>query len=145
MRTAAKIIAAALILAGGSALAQDEAKDPTVIAWQQLMKQNGAAAKVLGEMAGGKTAFDAAAAETARQMLISDAQQIPVVFKTPAQDPASKAKPEIWTSWDDFTVKAAALGKAAEAMDVASLDGVAAGMGAIGEACKGCHSAYKTK
>lgn len=143
MKSAAKIIAAAFLVTGGAALAEVEATNPTVIAWKQVMKQNGGAAKTLGDMAAGKTAFDAAAAAAAKQKLIDDAAQIPVVFKDQAEDPASEAKPDIWANWDDFTAKAAALGKAAEALDSSSLDGLKAGMGDIGAACKACHSGYK--
>ncbi len=143
MKSAARIIAAAFLVTGGAALAEVEATNPTVIAWKQVMKQNGAAAKTLGDMAAGKAAFDAAAAGAARQKLIDDAAQIPVVFKDQAEDPASEAKPDIWANWDDFTAKAAALGKAAEALDSSSLDGLKAGMGDIGGACKACHSSYK--
>ena len=143
MRTATQIIAAALLLTGGMALAEVEATNPTVIAWKALMKQNGAAAKVLGDMAAGKAAFDATAAEAAKQKLIGDAEQIPVVLKTQAEDPASEAKADIWSNWDDFTAKAAALGKAASALDSSSLDGIKAGMADVGAACKACHTAYK--
>ena len=132
-----------LVLAGGVAIAEEAAKDPTVIAWKELMGKNGAAAKVLGEMAGGKTAFDAAAAAAARDTLIADAKAIPAAFKTQAADPASGAKPEIWANWDDFVAKSVALNAAAEALDVTSVETIGAGMGAIGGACKACHSAYK--
>ena len=85
----------------------------------------------------------AAAAEAAKQQLIANAADIPVKFQNNATDPEAHAKPEVWTSWDDFAAKAAALGAAAAALDASSLDGIKAGMGAIGGACKDCHMAYK--
>lgn len=142
MKFTAKILVLGLLMAGGVALAEG-ATDPDVKARQDVMDANGAAAKTLGGMASGKVAFDAAAAQAAKEALIADAKKIPEVFKNQATDPASKAKPDIWTSWDDFAAKAEDLGKAAEAMDASSLDGVKAGMGAVGAACKACHTAYK--
>jgi cytochrome c556 len=132
-----------LVLMGGMALAEEAAKDPTVIAWKELMGKNGAAAKVLSQMAKGEVAFDAAAAQAAKDALIADAKATPAAFQTQASDPASEAKPEIWTNWDDFVAKAGALEGAAQALDVTSAETIAAGMGAIGGACGACHKAYK--
>ena len=143
MKFLTKTLIAGLIMVGGIAFAQSKATDPDVHARQTLMDTNGAAAGVLGGMASGKTAFDATAAAAAKAQLIANAADIPVKFKPQATDPESHAKAEIWTSWDDFAAKAADLGKAAEALDVTSLDGVKAGMGAIGGACKACHTTYK--
>jgi cytochrome c556 len=126
----------------GVAYAQ-EATDPNVQAWQTLMKANGAAAKVLGDMATAKAPYDAAAAEAAKAKLIEDAAAIPATFETQATDPASESKPEIWTNWEDFVVKANALGTAAAALDTASVETIGAGMGAIGAACSDCHKAYR--
>jgi cytochrome c556 len=120
-----------------------DATDPTVIAQKTLMKSFGGAAKALGEMAGGATAYDPAAAEAAKAALVAGAADIAVKFEKAGSDSASEAKPEIWTNWDDFMIKAKALGDAAGALDVASLDGIKAGMGAIGGACKDCHMTYR--
>jgi cytochrome c556 len=142
MKLTAKTLVLGLILMGGIAYGST-ATDPDAKARQEVMDANGAAAKTLGEMASGKVAFDAKAAAAAKQSLIDDSAKIPVVFKAQSTDPASKAKPEIWTAWDDFTAKAKDLGTAATAMDATSLDGVKAGMDALGGACKACHTAYK--
>nr|WP_277604929.1 cytochrome c [Fertoeibacter niger] len=132
-----------MICAGGVSLAAD-AVEPTVKARQELMGVVAMNTKVLGDMAGGKTAFDAAAAEAAKTALAAAAAEIPAKFEPQATDPATKAKPEIWTNWADFTAKGAALGTAATAVDATTLEGVQAGMGAIGETCKSCHSAYRS-
>jgi cytochrome c556 len=143
MKFATKTLIVGLVMAGGIAFAESKATDPDVHARQNLMQSNGAQAGVLGGMAGGKTAFDAAAAEAAKAQLIANAADIPVKFTNNASDPEAHAKPEVWTNWDDFAAKAAALGAAATALDASSLEGVQAGMGAMGEACKACHMAYK--
>lgn len=142
MNLSRQILFLALILAGGVALAEGAA-DPDVKARQALMAANGAAMKTLGGMASAKIAFDATAAEAAKQVLMANAAETLVVFKNQASDPASHASASIWSAWDDFVAKAGDMGKAAEALDTSSAEGVAAGLGAVGGTCKACHTAYK--
>ncbi|QLQ17500.1 MAG: cytochrome c [Exiguobacterium profundum] len=144
MKIISRTLIAAIALATASvAFAEGEPSDPHVIAWEELMKKNGGAVKVLADMVGGKAAFDAAAAATAKEALIAASAAIPDTFKDQATDPASEAKPEIWTNWDDFVAKANALTTAATALDVASVDTLKVSMGAIGGACKDCHTTYR--
>ncbi len=138
-------LATALALIAGTALAETVATDPTVIARQDLMKSFGGAAKTLGEMAGGKIAFDAAAAEAAKATLVNGSAEIAAKFEPTSTDPASKASPDVWKNWDDFVVKAKGLTDAATALDVASAESIGAGMGPIGGACKACHTSYRMK
>lgn len=142
MKLKTRTLVVGLMLVASVALAA-KATDPTAKARQELMDSNGAAAKTLGGMAGGDAAFDAAAAAAAKAQLIANATDIAVKFKDAATDPESKASPDIWTNWDDFAAKATALGGAATALDVSSLDTLKAGMGAVGGACKDCHTKYK--
>lgn len=142
MKFTSKILALGLIMAGGLALAEGAA-DPDVKARQELMEANGGAMKTLGDMAGGKIAYDAAAAEAAKAVLVADAADIPAKFANEATDPASHAKPDIWTAMDDFTAKAGDLGTAAAALDTSSAETIGAGLAGIGGACKACHTAYK--
>jgi cytochrome c556 len=143
MKFATKALAASLALIAGMAFAEVEATDPLVIAQKDLMKSFGGAAKTLGGMASGEVAFDAAAAEAAKAVLVAGSADIAVKFETAGVDPASSAKPEIWTNWDAFLVKAKGLTDAATALDVASMDGIKAGMGGVGGACKACHTDYR--
>lgn len=144
MKLLTKTLAAALVISAGVAYAEAERTDPNAIEREELMEKIGASTKVLGDMAGDKAPFDAAAAEAAKAVLIAAAGEIPAKFETPgAADPVSEAKPEIWTGWDDFVAKSKVLATAVGAIDVASLDGVKAGMGAIGGACKDCHTTYR--
>lgn len=135
------LLAGALVAASVTHAA--EATDPTVKARQELMDTMGMQAKILGEMAGGKTPYDAAAAEAAKAALIAASADIGAKFETQAEDPKSAAKPEIWTNWDDFMAKATALNAAATAMDIASAETIGAGMGAVGGACGACHKVYQ--
>lgn len=141
----AKALLISAVLFTGAAQAQDaEPTDPNAIARQDLMGMIGKNIGVLGDMAGGKTAYDAAAAEAAKAALIEASGKIEATFMDQgAADPASTAKPEIWANWDDFLVKAKALGDTAGALDVASVETIGAGMGALGGACKDCHTTYR--
>jgi cytochrome c556 len=142
MNIVTKVLVAGLLCAGSVALA-GEATDPTVKARQDLMGVFGKNMKVLGEMASDKVAFDAAAAEAAKAELIAASAEIAAKFEAQATDPESEAKAEIWTNWDDFVAKGNAMNAAATGLDATSLDGVKAGMGALGGACKACHTAYR--
>jgi cytochrome c556 len=133
-----------VILTAGAAFAEGERTDPNAIARSDLMKTIGKNTGILGDMAGGKAAYDAAAAEGAKAAIIEAAAKIEETFKEQgAADPASEAKPEIWAEWDDFLVDAKALSDAATAMDVASAETIGAGMGALGGACKDCHTEFR--
>ena len=144
MNFTAKSLVAGLFLIAGAAMAAD-ATDPDVIARQDVMKTVGANTKILGEMAGGKTTFDAAKAAEARAAIIDASTQIEAKFTPHATDPASEAKPEIWTNWDDFLKHATTLNEAATALDPASVETIGAGMGPLGNACKDCHTDYRIK
>ena len=132
MKLSPQSVFLALILVGGVALAEG-AVDPDVKARQDMM----------AGMASAKIAFDATAAEAAKQVLIANAAGTLVVFKNQASDPAGHASNSIWTAWDDFSAKAGDMGTAAAALDTTSAESVAAGLGAIGGTCKACHTAYK--
>jgi cytochrome c556 len=142
MRLITKTAAFGLALFATVAIAAD-ATDPVAKARQELMDTIGANTKILGDMAGGKAAFDAAAADAAKAALVAAAADVPAKFEPQASDPASKAKAEIWTNFADFTAKAEALGTAASAMDTSTVEGVQAGMAGVGGACADCHKAYR--
>jgi cytochrome c556 len=140
-----KAFAIGAILAAGAAFAQDaEPTDPNAIARSELMKMVGMNTGILGNMAGGKDPYDAAKAEGAKAALIEAAAKIEATFaEQGADDPASESKAEVWANWEDFLVKAKALGDAAGAIDVSSVETIGAGMGGIGGTCKDCHSTYR--
>ena len=142
MKHATKALALGLALVAGVAMAA-EATDPTVKARQELMDVIGMNTGILGKMAGGENPFDAAAAEGAKAAIAGAAAEIAAKFEPQAADPKSTAKEDIWANWDDFVKKGDALKAAAEAMDATTLEGVQAGMGAIGGSCKDCHSTYR--
>jgi cytochrome c556 len=133
-----------LVLTAGAAFAEGDRTDPNAKARSDLMRVIGKNTGILGDMAGGKAAHDAAAAEAAKAAIVEAAGMIEATFKDQgAADPASEAKPEIWANWEDFLANAKALGDAAGAMDVASAETIGAGMGALGGACKDCHTEFR--
>ncbi len=138
-----KLTALAVTAALMGGMATTAVADEAMMARETLMKSFGGAAKALGGMAGGEVAYDQAAAEAAKAALVAGAAEIAAKFEAAIDDPESESKPEIWTNWDDFLVKAKALGDAAAALDVASAETIGAGMGGIGGACKDCHTTYR--
>ena len=142
MKFATKAIAISVVLIAGMAFA-GKSTDPDAMARQTLMDTVGMNTKILGDIAGGKAPFDAAAAEAAKAALGDAAGKIAVTFKPQGTDDKSEAKPDIWTNWDDFVAKADGLVKAAAALDASTVEGVQAGMGGLGGACKDCHTKYR--
>ena len=139
-----KAIMIGAVVVAGAAYAKGDRTDPNAKARSDLMRDIGKNIGVLGDMAGGKAAYDAAAAEAAKAALVADAAAIEAAFKDQGgADPASEAKPEIWANWDEFLADAKALGDAAAAIDVASVETIGAGMGALGGACKDCHTEFR--
>ncbi len=143
MRNSTRILAIGLAFAATLAMAAEDAKNPLVKARIDTMRTIGANTKILGDMASGKTPYDAAAAEQAGGMLAGTVVTIADVFQPEESDPVSKAKPEIWVNWADFEGKADALFNASLALDTSSLEGLQAGMVGVGGACGACHKAYR--
>ncbi len=139
MKLITKSLALGLVLVGGMAFAA--ATNPAVVERQALMKSMGGAMKVLGGMAGGKTAFDPATAETARATIADASGQIPAKFEPNETDAESGAKADIWANWPAFLAKAEALNAAAKGMDATTVEGVQTGM--AGFTCGECHKAYR--
>ena len=132
------------VLTAGAAYAEGDRTDPNAKARSDLMRIIGKNTGILGDMAGGKATYDAAGAEAAKAAIVEAAGMIEAAFKDQgAADPASEAKPEIWANWEEFLTDTKALGDAAGAMDVASAETIGAGMGALGGACKDCHTEFR--
>ncbi len=128
------------------AAAHDGVKDPTVLARMNGMSDLGAATKVLGEMATGKTPFDASAAQIAADQLAARAGQIAAEFQDPATDPKSEALPNIWEEFDAFTAIATDLETAATgAQWVSTQAELTEAFAAIGQTCRDCHRTYRKR
>lgn len=147
--TSVSLVAAVV---AGVALAQATPEEiaAAVEARQAHMKAYGAALGVLGKMAQGEVAYDAAAAtEAATQLVTLSATDISAWFPVGSEAgnfPESEALPAIWENPEDVGAKAAALTAAAEALQAAAGTDLAALQGAIGPvgaACGACHELYR--
>ncbi|MEP3298952.1 MAG: cytochrome c [Pseudoruegeria sp.] len=131
------------ICAASMAIAHDGVANEAVKARMDVMKTIGASTGTMGKMLQGKAEFDADAAAAAATAMANAAAQIPTVFEANETDPESEASPEIWTNWDDFVAKGAALEMGAKALDTSSLDALKASFGGAAGTCKACHSKYR--
>lgn len=145
MFTRKTALVAALVLGTAGTAVFAAAMDPDVRARQEVMGMIGASMKKIGDMAQGKEAFDAPAAQAAFATIADNAAKVPTVFETEANnDPESEARDDVWMNWEDFVTKATALRTAAEAgTGVDSPEALGAAMGPLAGACKDCHSNYK--
>lgn len=105
---------------------------------------------ILGDMAQGKSEYDADAAQKAADSLVgvSMIHQAPLFAEgTSEMDiDGTRAKAEIWDSWDDFASKWSGFGEAAANMQQVAATGQEAlgpAMGQLGGACKACHDTYR--
>lgn len=107
---------------------------------------------ILGAMAKGEVAYDAAAASAAANNLKALANLDAMTLWPQGSDAGSvdgtRAKAELWTTFPAVLENSKAMSDAANAMadaagtDLASLQ---AAMGAMGGACGDCHKAYRAR
>lgn len=146
------LLAATIAFIASGALAQD-AEDPfadTVEMRHGLMLQMATDLGKVGAMAKGEVAYDAAtagkaAANIAAVASVLSMDQFPAGSEYQAAAD-SYALPAIWATQDDFLTRIADLNTAAAAFQIAAatdVDGLKAGMGALGGACSACHKAYR--
>jgi len=138
-------LATAIVISTIASVAFAAATDPDVRARKEAMGLIGADVKKLSTMAKGETAFDAAMAQQYFSEIAEQAAKVPALFEPQSNgDPESDAKDAIWENWDDFIAKASDLKMAADGgASVDSPEALGAAMGALGGACKACHSVYK--
>ena len=136
------IITVAIALSGATIHAHS-VENPAVQKRMDVMKEIKGAMGVLGGMAKGAIAFDAAAAGAAQNTLIEQSGMVAATFEANETDPKSEALPTIWENWDTFVDMADDLTFAAEGLDASSLDGVRGGLGNIGASCGACHKKFR--
>ncbi|MBR9841701.1 MAG: cytochrome c [Rhodobacteraceae bacterium] len=127
------------------ALAHDGVLNPAVKTRMDIMANIKESLGVIADMAKGKTPFDAAKAETARQTLAIASAKLAPSFEAQETDPKSEALPAIWSNWGDFTAKANDLILASHGMDVSSLPALQDGLVSAGQTCRACHKPYREK
>lgn len=135
---------ATFALAASAAVAHSDVTNPAVKARMEAMKSIAANMKALTRMSRGEVDFDADAVTTRMDEIAATAGKVPALFEAPETDPESAAKPEIWTSYPEFTQRAADLQTAASAgataADEFDLDEA---LGTLAQACKSCHTSFK--
>jgi cytochrome c556 len=114
-----------------------------------LMKSQQDAMKLIGEMAKGKTPFDAAKASEAAREIETTAKNIPKLFPEGSDGGQSEALPAIWGQWDRFSGDADDLAEVAGAL-ASSFDGTIsddwkAEFKRVTNACKSCHQDFRKK
>ena len=147
------IAAIAVVASSLAALALASAADSDAIKnRRELMKSNGAAAKVIGAMLDGSAPFDAVkgveAATTMAKAGHGFAAAFDAYFPDGSKTGDTKAAPEIWDNKDEFKKLAMSLETdataAAAAAGKSKADFIAAAGKMFGN-CKDCHEKYKLK
>ncbi len=140
-------IALGAIALGTAAFAHSGVKDPDVMNRMMGMSEMAKQMKVLGAMAKGEQAFDAAAVDAALARMSEEASYIPSLFEPKATDPKSEALPVIWDEFATFEEHARALEKTSTALSgtVATRADLGPVMKELGQACSACHSDYRQK
>ncbi len=108
---------------------------------------------VLGAMARERTPYDADTAKAAADNMLAisnmkNGAMWPAGSDMSAEGYAGEtwAKPENWSNYAEVSEKAAAMNEALEVLAAAAgngLDGVRSNLGAVGNACKGCHESFR--
>ena len=137
----------AVLVAGcASGGMQKMSADDAVKARQQLMKDQGAALKAIGDKL---KAGDTSIAENALT-LKGTSQRIPSLFPEGSLNPkVSRAKPEIWQKWADFEGNAKRLNEKAGQLEAmaksgASAQALGAAAGDLGRTtCVVCHDGFR--
>jgi len=138
-------IAIVLCVFAGVAVAHDGVMNPKVKARMDTMVVLKDNIQLLGKMANGAIAFDAALAAQAREKLVAASAVIAPEFQAPEMDPKSEAKPQIWENWADFEIKAKASIDGANAIQPDSLNALQLSLKPMGDSCQSCHKAYRVK
>lgn len=148
MKTLHSIILAASCLTLGAPAFAQFAKPDDAIKYRKsalfVMQQNFGR---LGAMAAGRMPFDAkvAADSAAAAEFVS---HLPwAAFGEGTDKGDTRAKPEIWKEQAKFKELAdkmqAEMSKLAVAAKAGNMDGIKAGVGAVGGSCKACHDVYR--
>ena len=101
----------------------------------------------LGAMANGKIPFDAKVAADNADIALMMSKLPYVAFVEGSDKGDTKAKPEIWAEPEKFRAAASKMQdemvKLNAAAKTGSVDNLKAAFGPTGQACKGCHDAYR--
>lgn len=142
MKFGSKSVIALVALVGlsGAAFAQAD----TIKTRKETMKAMGASIGALVKMAKGEEPFDAAKAKAAVDTMSAKAKGFDALFpKGTETGGETEAAAAIWSDTAGFKAALAKFETTVGGVNVASLDGVKASVGAIGGTCKGCHDGFR--
>jgi len=146
-RKAIRFTAAVAAVAVVAALAMAAADATSIIKErQETMKGIGKAMKSLGAIAKGEAPFDAEVVRTNAETITDHLKKAADLFPAGSEqgDEETWAKPEIWSSPDDFQHHLETTIEAATAMQSVGEEALfKPALGALGNGCKGCHDTYR--
>ncbi len=142
--------ALAAIAVGGVVWVAQAAPADDVKARQAVMKELGSNVGAITKMLKGEAPYDAAVAQKSADAIAAAAKKAPDAFKPNTGDAGpTEAKATIWSNWQGFAEKAAALDtEASKLADVAKKGDQAAlaeQMKALGGTCGACHREFREK
>lgn len=150
MKTFLLTITAATTLITGAAVAQDAPFAREIKVRQGIMGYRTMNLAILGAMAKGEVEYNAEAAQKAADnLLAASTLDMSMLWPEGSDDFANtdtRALAKIWEAGSDVGDKAQALVDAATAMQSAAgvdLAGLQGAMKGVGDACTGCHEAYR--
>ena len=113
---------------------------------QKLMKDNGASLKAIKAAA---DANDYATIEAKAKNIIRNGDKVLDLFRKSQTAEKTRAKPEIWEKWDEFSKNPGKVKKAAtELADAAKAKDdsvIAVRVNTLSEACASCHSTFRAE
>ena len=140
------VVPLALMAGAGVVVAQAQ-EEGALVYREKIMRVNGASMGAINDVLKfklpGANEHIAAHAQTIhlQSQLITDA------FQQEALSEESRAMPEIWQNWDEFAAAAETLeqetAKLAELAESGDSSAVMAQVRAVGQACGGCHDAFR--
>ncbi|WP_282095158.1 c-type cytochrome [Epibacterium ulvae] len=108
-----------------------------------LMNTQKTALSVLTDMASGRRAFNKRQARDAKNTLIETTKDIRPHFKHIEMDAHTLARPNLWTNWEDFELRAKNAQRAAKRLNPRSADTLRQSLPAMIKGCHNCHERYK--
>ncbi|TNJ41391.1 cytochrome c [Phaeobacter sp. B1627] len=108
-----------------------------------LMNSQRVALTALTDMSAGRIPMDSRSARQTRRFLIATTASIPKRFRKRRFDPNSHARPDIWTNWKDFELRAKRAEAAAKGLKTRSLDSLRRTLPDLIQACHSCHGSYR--
>jgi len=133
------LVVVSLLLMGGLA------PDAIVLRRKLMESNNSAVAKAINEAVKQKNFPEI---EVKVKVILENMDQVLDFFPPGSLAENSRAKPEIWARWAEFSKHPANVRKAAQELAAAAKAGdeeaVKVSFKTLGEACKGCHDSFRT-